>query len=274
MTTAIQTKEMKEERPLQPVVVGGWRGGLSNLLNKELGQWWRTRMWWVQLIIWVLILNGITTIVMIEDSQTADMTIAQQLADVVQIFLLMGATAISIGVVSTVQGAIVGEKQLGTAAWVMSKPASRQAFVLAKAAAYGLGFIVTAVLIPAIILFTQTRLLFVLPLSLVPFLGGVGLLVLSMLFYLTLTLMLGTLFNSRGPITGIGVALVLSGLFFKGMFPPAVLAITPWLLPDISAAVTLGVTLPDNWYVSAVISGCWVVVFTAVALWRFAREEF
>jgi len=274
MTTIVRIEELTEKRPLQPVVVGGWRGGLDNLLYKELGQWWRTRMWWVQLIIWVFILNGITTIVMIEDSQTAGMTTAQQLADVVQVFLLMGATAISIGVVSTVQGAIVSEKQLGTAAWVMSKPASRQAFVLAKAVAHGLGFMVTAVLVPAIILFSQTRLQVVLPLSLLSYLGGVGLLALSMLFYLALTLMLGTLFNNRGPITGIGVALVLSGLFFKGMFPPAVLAVTPWLLPDISAAVTLGAPLPDNWYVSVVISGCWVVVFTAVALWRFKREEF
>lgn len=274
MTTIARTEEGKEKRPLQPIAANGWRGGLGNLLSKEMGQWWRTRMWWVQLIIWVFILNGVSTLVMIEDSKSADMTIVQQLTDVVQVFLLMGATAISIGVVSTVQGAIVGEKQLGTAAWVMSKPASRQAFILAKTVAHGLGFLVTAVLVPAIILFSETRLLVVLPLSLPSFLGGVSLLALSMLFYLALTLMLGTLFNNRGPITGIGVALVLSGLFMKGMFPPIVLAVTPWLLPDISAAVTLGAPLPDYWYVSVVISSCWVVVFTAVALWRFAREEF
>ena len=37
-----------------------------------------------------------------------------------------------IAVVAKTQGAIIGEKQLGTAAWVLSKPASRRAFVLAK----------------------------------------------------------------------------------------------------------------------------------------------
>jgi ABC-type transport system involved in multi-copper enzyme maturation permease subunit len=37
-----------------------------------------------------------------------------------------------IGVAVLAQGAIVGEKQSGTAAWVLSKPVSRSAFILAK----------------------------------------------------------------------------------------------------------------------------------------------
>jgi len=31
----------------------GWRRGLSNLLNNEFASWWKTRMWWVQCLIWV-----------------------------------------------------------------------------------------------------------------------------------------------------------------------------------------------------------------------------
>lgn len=253
---------------------GGWRDGLANLLRKELGQWWGTKMWWVQLLIWLVIVNGITTIVMIDNAGASDMTPVAQLQDVIQTFLLMGATVISIGIVTTVQGSIVGEKQLGTAAWVMSKPASRPAFILAKAVAYGLGFGITAVLVPTTIFIVETRLLVPLPLSLLPFLAGVCLLALSLFFYLMLILMLGTFFNSRGPITGIGVGLILAGLFFKGMFPPAVTSITPWLLPDISTTVALGMPLPDNWLMPIVVAGGWIGVFTAVALWRFAREEF
>ena len=32
-----------------------WLGGLGNMLRKELGQWWGTRTWWVQVLIQVSI---------------------------------------------------------------------------------------------------------------------------------------------------------------------------------------------------------------------------
>jgi ABC-2 type transport system permease protein len=274
MTTIAHTEGLKKQRPLQPLSARGWRRGFANLLRKELGQWWGTKMWWIQLIIWVFLLNGIAAIVMLTEGQAGEMATAELLQEVVQTFLLMGATVIGIGVLITGQDAIVGEKQSGTAAWVMSKPASRPAFILAKAITYIIGFGITAVIVPTIILIAETKLLGPLPLAMMPFLAGVGLMALSVLFYLMLTLMLGTVFSSRGPVIGIGIAIILAGIFFKGMFPPAMLAVTPWLLPDIGAGMALGMPLPDNWVLHVAITGCWILVFTAMALWRFNREEF
>src|SRR5512143_3042543 len=37
-----------------------WLGGFTNLWGKENRRWWGTRYWLVQLIIWMLIINGIT----------------------------------------------------------------------------------------------------------------------------------------------------------------------------------------------------------------------
>ena len=255
---------------LVPARSGGWLGGFSNLLRKELGQWWGTKMWWVQIIIWVLILNGISAIV----AMTESLDPGQLLQEVVQTFLPMSVGAIALGTVITVQGAIVGEKELGTAAWVMSKPASRSAFILAKVVAYTSGFWMTAIVIPSAIFVIITRQLVAAPLAIQPFLVGVAVVALSQLFYLMLTLMLGTIFNSRGPIAGIGIAFVMTGLLLKGMIPMPVLMITPWPLPDISAFVALGMPLPPNWYVPIVAVIFWIVVMTAVTLWRFSREEF
>jgi ABC-2 type transport system permease protein len=274
MATIASTERLNEKQQLQPLSARGWRRGFANLLRKELGQWWGTKMWWIQLIIWVLLLNGVSAIMIVTEGQAGEMTTVGLLQEVVKTFLIMGATVIGIGVVTTVQEAIVGEKQSGTAAWVMSKPASRPAFILTKALAYALGFGVTAIIVPTLILVAEIGLLLPLPLDLMPFLAGVGLMTLSVLFYLALTLMLGTIFNSRGPIIGIGIAIILAGIFFKGMFPPMVVNITPWLVGDISAGVALGMPLPDNWLVPTVITGCWVVLLTAVALWRFSQEEF
>jgi ABC-2 type transport system permease protein len=270
MMTTLASKEVIERRPLQPVAAGGWLAGFRNLLRKELGQWWGTKMWWAQLLIWVLLLNGITTIVTLTEAMTPDAL----LQEVLFTFLPLSIGAIVIGTIITVQGAIVGEKELGTAAWVMSKPASRPAFILTKILAYTSGFWVIAIAIPAIIFVIVTRLLVPEPFALLPFLAGVAVVALAQLFYLTLTLMLGTLFSNRGPVIGIGMAFILTGLLLKGFIPQPVMMVTPWSLPDVSAAVASHLPLPDNWFVPVVATGLWIVLFTAVALWRFSREEF
>lgn len=273
MTTTVKTPAA-ERATLQPLTTRGWRRGFANLLRKELSQWWGTRVWWIQLIIWMFILNGLTTLMTVAELQEGTMTAAALLQEATQTFLMVGATAIGIGVVATVQGAIVGEKQLGTADWVMSKPASRAAFILAKALAFTIGFLVIAVTIPAIIFYVEIPWLTQVPLALGPFAAGVAVLALHVLFYLALTLMLGTLFGDRGPITGIGVGFLLTGMFFKGMLPEAFVVLTPWLLPDISSAIALSTPVPPGWFVSAIAAGCWIIVFMIVALWRFSREEF
>jgi len=245
-------------------------GGFGNMLRKELGQWWGTRTWWVQTLLWVLILNGISTIVAL----TEGLPPQELLQEVVQTFLGMSLAAVGIGTVVTVQSAIVGEKQLGTAAWVMSKPASRAAFILAKALAYAIGYGITAIIIPSTIFYFTIRQLVPMLLPLMPFVAGVALVILGQLFYLMLTLMLGTFYNSRGPIAGIGIAIIMIGLLLKGFIPFQLLIMTPWPLPDVSAGLVLGMPLPPVWPVPIIAVAGWVVGMTAVALWRFGREEF
>jgi ABC-2 type transport system permease protein len=255
---------------LIPVRQRAWLGGFGNMLRKELGQWWGTRTWWVQTLIWVLILNGISTIVAL----TEGLPPAELLQEVVQTFLPMSVGAVGMGTVIAAQGLIVGEKQLGTAAWVMSKPASRSAFILAKVVANALGFWVTAIIIPSIIFVITVRTVVPVTLDLAPFLVGVGISALSQLFYLTLTIMLGTFFNSRGPIAGIGIGFVMTGLLLKGFIPMQVMIATPWPLPDVAGGLALGMELPSIWPVPVIATAFWIVIMMVAALWRFGREEF
>ena len=255
---------------LIPVRESARLGGFGNMFRKELGQWWGTRTWWVQILIWVLILNGISTIVALTESMTPN----ELLTEVVLTFLALSIGAIGIGTIVTVQGAIVGEKELGTAAWVMSKPAARAAFIMAKTLAYAIGYWVTAIIIPSSIFFITMRQLIPVQLALMPFISGVALVGLGQLFYLTMTLMLGTIFNSRGPIAGIGIAIIMTGLTLKGFIPFPVLIVTPWPLGDVAAGLALGTELPSVWPVPIIATGIVIIVMTAVALWRFEREEF
>src|SRR5690606_19902225 len=142
---------LETKTPLQVVAAGGWLGGSGNLLRKELGQWWGTKLWWVQLIIWLALLSGISALVIFETGRSAEAMPMEPLQQGIEVFLELRARAIAIGIMTTVQGAIVAEKQMGTAACVMSKPTSRPALILAKLVALVVGFGVTAVIVPGII---------------------------------------------------------------------------------------------------------------------------
>lgn len=259
---------------LLPVRENSWLGGFRNMLQKELSWWWGTSAWWIQTLIWILLMNGVTTIVAIQAVQSSGMQPNEVLQNVTQTFLEIGAFAVAIGTIITLQGTVVGEKQSGTAAWVMSKPASRSAFILAKIVGNGLGFWVTAIIVPATIFVVEMQLLIPAPLPLSNYLIALALLMLSQLFYLILTVMLGTFFTSRGPVTGIGIGFILSGMLFKGFLPLVVMVITPWLLPQIGNALIFGLPLPSIWFVPIAVTTIWIVIMTVLALWRFGREEF
>ena len=129
--------------------------------------------------------------------------------------------------VTTAQGAIVGEKQLGTAAWILSKPVSRSAFVLAKFLAYAVSFVILALLLPSAIFYGQSLLLAGRAPELAPFLAAVGIVVIHTLFYLALTLLLGTLFNTRGPISGVAMGVLFAGFLPPNLLPQAAMLVLP-----------------------------------------------
>lgn len=256
---------------LIPVRSLGWRIGLGNLTRKELSLWWATKFWWIQTLIWVVILNGVSTIVMLD---SGGMTPDALIDEAVQTFLLVGATAIPIGIVLTLQGSIVGEKELGTAAWVLSKPVSRASFVLSKMLAHFTGFTVTAVLIPSLLFLTAAWFILPEPIELGAFGIAVAVTELAVLFYVVLTLALGCFSRGRGPVAGAGITLILMGQFFKGMLPMTVVMATPWLLGDVAASFPMQELPEFNRVVPMIVVAIEIIVLGSLAVWRFNREEF
>lgn len=258
---------------LQPVAGGRQLRGLGTMLANELRRWWRTRRWLVHLLLWVILLNGLILMAGLAARVEAaeEGPILNQLVDA---FLQVGAIATGIGIVTTAQGAIVGEKQRGTAAWVLSKPASRNAFILARLIAYAVSFGGLALLLPAALFYGEALLLTGQAPALAGLLAGLGVVGVHLLFYLALTLMLGTFFSSRGPIAGIGVGMVVAGFITPMLLPQPILLATPWSLRMLAPGLALGGELPAVWPLPLVASALWAALFVGVALWRFGREEF
>jgi ABC-2 type transport system permease protein len=262
---------------LQPVKESGWRRGLANLLRKENGEWWHTRRWWLQTLLWLLIVNGILAIglwvVPVVDPEDTSDTM-----DNLGIFIQLMAMFPMFAVIVFTQGAIIGEKQSGTAAWIMSAPVSRSAFILAKLTANAIGFFVIIILVQGLVAYVQLSLSDGSPLSLAPYLTMLALLSLYLLFYLALTLMLGTFFDTRGPVLGIAIAVAIGsmlgvGNLFAGFLPWLVL-ILPEAIPGILTLLVEGEPLPEVWPIPIILISIYSLLFVALAIWRFNREEF
>ena len=259
-------------RTLQPVTGRGWRLGFANMLANENGKWWGTRRWLLQLAIFVVLTNGLVLIVAASGGRSGQ-TPTQLFGEAADAFTGVLNVVTCIGVVVMAQGAIIGEKQLGTAAWVMSKPASRAGFVLAKLIAYGLALLVLALLVPTALFAAETYFFWGAAPALAPLLTSLALVALHVAFYLALTLMLGTLFASRGPVAAIGVGLFIGGLILGGSIP-VLPYFLPWPLPQLMYGLFLGNSLPDGWAMPVIATAVWTVLFIVIALWRFGREEF
>jgi ABC-2 type transport system permease protein len=186
----------------------------------------------------------------------------------------------AVGVVIIMQDALVGEKREGTAAWVLSKPLTRPAFVVSKIIANSAGILVTMVVVPCLLAYVIITISTQSSPNPLGYLVAMLVIFISHFFFLALTLMLGTFFDSRGPVIGIPLGILFMQQNLIG-FLPAFGYILPWnLVIPLGNTQSLGTSLILNIPVqpSQLINLAFIVVesliFIFIALWRFNREEF
>jgi ABC-2 type transport system permease protein len=255
-----------------PVQERGWRGGLNNMLRGEFGKWWGSNLWWIQCLIWVGVINGILA-GFLWGGETAT------IEEGVTLYCIFSGIFPTIAIIIIMQEVVVGEKDMGTAAWILSKPVSRQAFILSKWIANVVGVLVTMLVLPGIITYLMFYLRFNTWVNPLDFVTGWGILLVYLLYFLTLTLMLGTFFSHRGPVVGISLALAFGQQMVFGMLPalslvlPLVLAVPAGMFDDSTAASFMLDQEPFSmlpFYITTIS----IFVFLALSLWRFEKEEF
>lgn len=264
---------MAGNEQMQLVTERGWRRGLNNLLRGELGSWFGRRRWLTNSLMWVAMVDLILLIVLLQSrGEGIDF-------ELIFIYTIFGGMVTAVGVIIAMQGAVVGERQNGTAAWILSKPASRQSFILAKAIGNSAGLLFTAVLIPGIVAYLiYSFIYFGYPLPVLDFAAGTGVIGLHTLFWLSLTLMLGTFFESWAPVIGIPMGLLFTQQFIMSAVP-ALITVLPWIIiapisqeyEAIAGSLIKGET-PVSW-VPVIFVTVGTLVFTAMAVWRFRKVE-
>lgn len=272
---------MSSAEILQPVIEHGWRSGFTNLLRKENSLWWGTRKWWVQTLVWLIISNGIIAfmlwVIPVFDP-SADMSLnGPGVSELIRVFLQLEALFTSLGVMVLSQGLIVNEKKFGTAAWVYSNPVSRSSFIFSKLVSHGWAMFIILVVVQSLVVYLQLALKAGMFFNPVPFIAATGVLCLLLLFYLVLALMLGTLFNSTGPVIGISLAVGIGMSILPqllGTVAPWLVAILPESLIDMALAIGAGLPLPADWYYPLISTTVLIVTFITLAIARFRQEEF
>jgi len=257
----------------------GWRMGFANLLGNENREWWGSRRWLKQAGLWLLIVNGFVVInlfvlpaITLPDEDVASMM--DPVAEGIRALFQLGASTLAIGTIIMTQGKVIGERQTGITAWILSKPVSRPAYFLSKVVSHSIGIFIIMIGFQSAVAYGLLWFANGDPLPLLPFLLGVGGLVLHTFFYLTLTMMLGVFVKTRSQVLGVAM-----GSFFGGMVLPSLISqlglVTPWSLPNILPALALQMQIPFvTAYLPILMTAIWSMVFIIVALWKLPRLEF
>lgn len=283
----MSTKQLKHVQNL------GWTAGLRNMLRKENGKWWNWKSLALQVIIWTVVINSLVALAVFilpqmpisddvkaqvnasgdpEAMQAFDFTPEGILKLGLSMFFEISGIALLIGGVIIAHDSILKERESGTAAWLLSKPISRKAFVLSKLIASIVGLLVIVIVVQAIVAYAQISIAYGSLAPVMPFLGGLGIMSLNSLFYMVLALTLGAFTLSRGATLGLPIVIGLVGSFLLQIVHE-LQYVTPWTLGGMAEAMALGGQLPD-WAIFPIIATVvWIIVFAGAAIWRFEQIE-
>lgn len=257
----------------------GWRRGLGNLLRGEYFAWFKSSRWWKHILIWFAIINGMMGIMIIASAEAAKD--GNEGPPILFMYGIFGGMFVAFGVMIIMQRVLVREKQHGTAAWVLSKPVTRTAFIVSRLVVNSIAILLTSVIVPGVILYITLGLFsdigWLLPFG---FAAGLSMYLLHTFYWIAFVLMMGTLLESSGGVIAVPMVLYFAFWYGPSLIPPIVF-ISPLLLtftpaPDQfnSLAGSLMTGEPVISWLPLISTAISCVAFIAVAIWRFNRQEF
>jgi ABC-type transport system involved in multi-copper enzyme maturation permease subunit len=151
--------------------------------------------------------------------------------------------------------------------------------ILSKVISNSAGIMISMVIVPGAIAYLIIFFIAGKAFPLLPYAGALGMFFVSLVFWLTLAIMLGSMSDKRGLAIGIPLFLIIGFILFVEIAPWTV-NFMPWSLtnavsavqPAMAVALVLGQSIPTFMPLFGSLIGC--IVFTLVAIWRFQKEEF
>lgn len=278
MTTnsVVDRPAISASQKLLPASGIGPLGGFRNIFAKELADWFGTRRWWIQTLVWLIIFNvGLALILFVapvldpQASTGPDELYMSGLGVFFNTLALLG----SIGVIILTQDEIIQEKQSGTAAWILTKPVSRASFILSKLLSNVVGVLILVIAVPALVAYIEIMIASGRGAPVLQYVLALAVILLTLTFYITLSLMLGTFFEQRGPVLAGTFGILVGGLVVS-QFLPKLTYILPLSMDKIALSILQGQPLSLPMMYELITAGLFSLLFTVAALWRFGDEEF
>lgn len=248
-------------------------GGFRNLLARENKLWWGGRQWLLQGLLGVAGLGGLLAFILfvLPGMVPAGEASLDPREGGAQIFFGLGALFLALDVIILTQDMIIGEKQSGVAEWVLSKPVSRPAYLLAKLLANSLGILVMLILLPGLVAYVLFSLAG-LALPAADFAPALAILALHTFFYLALALLMGVVSESRGLFLAVTLGSLLGGALLLNLLGRAAF-VTPWPLGNVAVALALGAPLAGVLWLPVVATAVLALLAIGGAIWRFEQAE-
>jgi ABC-2 type transport system permease protein len=257
----------KETLQFRPNI--GKTSGFANLFLMEISRWWKSKDWVFQIILWSAIINISLVGVLIQGTDELG---------IISILGLFYGMFPSIAVVIIMQDVIIGERESGTVQWILSKPCSRISFISSKIISNIIGVVISMVLIPGLIAYLLIAMMAGIILNPIAYLFGLGIMSILLIFYLTLTIMLGTVNKQRGLVIGLpllfnfGIITTLQGIKDVFIFVPHGLFFPVSTEYSLFSSVILN--QPVETFIPLVVSIFFILLFTVIAVYKFNKEEF
>jgi hypothetical protein len=249
--------------------------GLGNQTRREAAMWWSTGRWRRQATVWTAILGGLlASMLWVLPAVFAGIEGAEAMTgDVVEVaaqFAELAAFVSAAGLVILTQGLLLDDQRSGLTEWLLSKPLSRPALVVAKLVGHGSGLLASVVLVPWVAVYALLSVAAGEPWPVGRFVATVGLVGVFVVFHIALVLALSALTGSRGAVLAVPLALLVGA--------DLVVTAAPWTadaMPYLTGRVAAALLATGE--MAAVgpplAAAAAAVALAAVAVWRFARQE-
>jgi ABC-2 type transport system permease protein len=144
--------------------------------------------------------------------------------------IFVGLTS-SIGITIIMQEAVVGEIKSGAAAWILSKPITRESYILAKWLGNSIGATISMIIAPTCVFYTLFFLFTGEVLNFETFSAVIAILSLNMLFFLSFSLLMGSFQRNSSILIGVPIGFYVAQQILVN-FSSFLVEIVPWGLTN------------------------------------------
>jgi ABC-2 type transport system permease protein len=255
----------------------GWLTGFANMFDNENGRWWRTEKWIIQITAWIVLLDLTMAFLLyvrpyITGEASSPGLVAANVQMVSGLFFSLAGIYLPFGIAIMTHDTIIRERELGTMAWVLSKPVSRISFALSKVLANAIGVLVLMVLAPGIVAYGLISLYNGSFINAADFFGALGILALLCLFYVSLVFMLGSITKSRYAVLGVTALYIMMSMAAADLMQKIGVFLA-WRLSYTAADLSAYGTLAQDAATQLIAAGALIVAMLTIAFIRIEKIE-